>query len=165
MYLEEDEGDIEIPSGYVCDRKTLFISEGDIIINPDVVSEGEGIEGCIFLAKDKIIVNGGGFKSNSGVVEYDYIEGFLIAEDQIVINIADEDRVVRDGLEIKGGLVAFGRDSLDSPALVINRSLRLFNYSNPTLAMIWNVKYAKLSEVFFGKEASIYKQEVGFKAF
>jgi hypothetical protein len=163
MYSEED---IVIPDGYTCDAKTLIMSEGNIRVTPTINSEGEGLEGCIFLAKDRIIIKEGDHLSTGDIVQYDYLEGFFISEDQILIEqVNDLEQVIRDGLEVKGGLVAFGRDSKNSSAILIQRNLRLFSYINPTLVITWDVKYAKLSEIFFGVEAPMYKQEVGFKVF
>jgi len=163
IYSDES---IDIPEGYVCDAKTLIMSGGNIRITPDIESSGGGLNGCIFLAKNRIIIEEGTHLSTGEIVQYDYIEGFFIAEDQILIEQqADLAEPIRDGLEVKGGLVAFGRESTNSSALLIQRNLRLFSYMNPTLVVTWDLKYAKLSEIFFGVEAAMYKQEVGFKAF
>jgi hypothetical protein len=163
MYSEES---IEVPEGYVCDARTLIMSEGSITITPDIETSGGGLNGCIFLSKDRIIIKEGDHLSTGDIVQYDYLEGFFVAEDQILIEQqTDLVQPIRDGLEIKGGLVAFGRDSTNSSAVLIQRNLRLFSYMNPTVVVTWDVKYAKLSEIFFGTEAAMYKQEVGFKAF
>ncbi len=162
MYSTEN---IDIPSGYTCDKNTLFMSEKNIIINPDIYTSEIGIQGCIFIAKGDIEIGEGTYKSGEEKVRCDYIDGFLIAENQIHIKGGDSFRGIRDGLEIYGGLVSFGRDSIDGTAIVIERNLRLFNYSSPTLVTSWDVRHAKLSEIFFGTEAALYKQEVGFKVF
>ena len=159
---------ITVGSGFKCDKKTLVMSEKDIIINPDVEAPigSYGIEGCIFLAKNKIIVKEGQYKSTNKV-GYDYIDGFLMAMDQVVIEEADtgENIEIRDGLEVRGGIIGMGRDSFNDPSVLQKRKLRLFSYFNPTLVIVWDVRYAKLSEIFFGAEAAMYKQEVGFKAY
>jgi hypothetical protein len=163
MYSDDS---IVIPEGYLCDAKTLIMSGGSITVTPEVTSSGNGIEGCIFLAKDRIYIKEGDHLSTGDIVRYDYVEGFFISEDQILIEQQlDTGQPIRDGLEVRGGLVAFGRDSTNSSAVLIQRNLRLFSYMNPTVVITWDLRYAKLSEIFFGVEAAMYKQEVGFKAF
>jgi hypothetical protein len=135
----------------------------NIILNPDIQESGNEIEGCIFLAKGNIEIEEGNRKSG-GSVGYDYIEGFMIADSQIVIKEADKTESVRDAIEIRGGLVALGNTTTSS-AILLQRNLRLYNYLNPALVVNWHVKYGKLSEIFFGTEAAMYKQEVGFKVF
>ncbi len=156
---------ITIPSGFVCDKNTLVMSEKDIILNPEIIEieNNQSTSGCIFLAKRNILIKEGLRKSTTSV-GYDYIEGFLIAENQILVESGDINESIRDGLEIKGGLVAMGSENSFS-AILLERNLRLFNYSHPTLVVAWDIKYARLSEVFFGTEAPMYKQEVGFKLF
>lgn len=159
------ESDIVIPSGYSCDSNAIFISEGNITINPQVESSGDGIEGCIFLANNDIILPEDDSLPNSAIVRYEYMNGFLIAGDQVIVQPSSVEKIVRNGIEIKGGVVAFGRDSTDSVAFLIQRSLRLFNRTNPSVVLVWDVRYGKLSEIFFGTEAPMYKQDVGFKVF
>jgi len=166
--LINSESSIVITSGFICDRRALIMSEKDITLGPNITTNGNNGSGCIFLAKDRILIGEGNYQSTSvspGTVGYDYIEGYLIAEDQIIIEKADDERIIRDGLEIYGGMAAFGRNSVDDNAVSIQRNLRLLNYSNPTLAVTWDPRYAKISEIFFGLEAGIYKQEVGFKVY
>ncbi len=157
---------IEVEQGFVCDRDTLIMSEKDIILHPNIIeSTADKTVGCIFVAKENIFIKEGGRQSFGDLVGYDYIEGFMIAENQILIEVADENDAVRDGLEIKGGLVSLGNSSQLDSAIFIKRNLRLYNYSHPTLVVSWDIKYARISETFFGSEAPMYKQEVGFKVF
>ncbi|MBU1120191.1 hypothetical protein KKA50_03290 [Patescibacteria group bacterium] len=160
MYSTED---ISIPSGYVCDEKTLFITEKDIHINPDVNSNGSSLSGCIFLAKNNIYVDAGTFKSTGSKVLYDYIEGFLIADNQIIVTVADGSHLLRDGVEIFGGAVAFG--TTGGEGISIQRNLRLYSQINPTVVITYDNKYSSISTIFFGTEYNLYKQEVGFKTF
>ncbi|MFA7678431.1 MAG: hypothetical protein WCY00_02920 [Candidatus Dojkabacteria bacterium] len=176
-------GDIAVkkPQGtdvFLCDRRALIMAEGDIIIDPDIKTLEEQFVGCIFLSNKNIVITEGDYKSippldplnieDAGVVGYDYIAGFLISENQINIAEATSDREksVSDGLEVKGGMVAFGSAiSNGSKAIFNNRSLGLKNVTNPVLVMSWDIRYGKLSEYFFGKNINLYKQEVGFKVF
>ncbi len=155
-------GDIHIPSSYSCDVPTLFISEQNIYIEPDLESNG-GLSGCIFLAKNNIYIGGGSYASNTKI-QYDYIEGFFIADNQIIFSLADQAKSLRDGIEIYGGLIALGSNISDgNNAVLINRNLRLYNQTNPTLVITYDNRYANLSYIFFGTSTQLYKQEVGFK--
>jgi hypothetical protein len=165
------EENIVIPSGYTCDKNILLMTEGNITMEPNITSAGvDTIQGCILVARGNIYIGEGEYQSQPGEnledLGYDYIDAFMIAENQIEIELVDEDKVIRDGLEVHGGMAAFGRD-LDSAssAISINRSLRLFNTFVPTVVTSWTPRYAKLSEIFFGTSAVMYKQEVGFKPY
>ncbi len=158
--------DIHIPKGYQCDRPTLFISEGNIYIEPNITSDITKATGCIFIAKNNIYIGAGDYQSTGSVIEYDYIEGFLIAENQVIFSPVDTNQTLRDGIEMFGGIVAFGSNSLqEGNAISIERNMRLFNQTNPTIVLTYDNKYSYLSTFFFGTEATIYKQEVGFKSF
>jgi len=169
------EGDEEELDTFVCDRKALIMSESDIHIEPDLINSDDPFVGCIIIANGNVTIGSGGYKSKEpdpgnyedpGVVGYDYIEAFIMAERQIILNHADRGKLVRDGLEVRGSLISFGTglDSLDK-SILIERSLKLHNLTNPVLVMLWDVRYAKISEYFFGKDANLYKREVGFKVF
>ncbi len=118
-------------------------------------------QGCIYLAKENINISQGEYVSNDNL-QYDYMEGFFIAQSKINIEYVDQDKDIRDGLEIQGGLVALGNEVTDD-AISINRNLRLYNLIYPTVLVNYDFKYGKIAETFFGKEADIYKQETGFK--
>lgn len=159
---------------FFCDRKALIMSEGDIHIEPDFVNVDPAVgkmTGCIIIANGNITIGEGQYRSvpgrignDGGVVGYDYIEAFMIAEGQILIQSADRNKAVRDGLEIKGSLVSFGT-GVEEKSIYIQRSLKLHTLTNPVLVMLWDMRYAKISEYFFGKDSNLYKQEVGFKVF
>jgi hypothetical protein len=155
--------DITIPSGYTCNAQILFITEKDIHIRPDVQSNNSVLSGCIFVAKNNIYVDAGIFKSTGTKVMYDYIEGYLIADNQIIFPVADETQTLRDGVEIFGGMVAMGTNA--SQGVSIQRNLRLFSQINPTVVLTYDNKYSSISTAFFGTEYNLYKQEVGFKTF
>ncbi len=169
------EGDEEKLDTFVCDRKALIMSESDIHIEPDLINSDDPFVGCIIIANGNVTIGSGGYKSKEpdpgnyedpGVVGYDYIEAFIMAERQIILNHADRGKLVRDGLEVRGSLISFGTglDSSDK-SILIERSLKLHNLTNPVLVMLWDVRYSKISEYFFGKDANLYKREVGFKVF
>ena len=135
------------------------------------------IEGCIFVASGDITIGAGDWKTGNAEgyekIRYDYIEAFMVAGNKIDIQLVDvfypntNDRIfMRDGLEIHGGLVAFGNNlNSGESAVQVNRSLVLFNNFLPTVVTSWDPRYAKLSEIFFGTSAAMYKREVGFKPY
>ena len=162
-YSEED---IAIPSGYVCDKPTLFVSKQNIYIEPNITSDLDTLSGCIFLAGNNIEILDGAHLSNGSVIEYDYIEGYMIAENQIIFPLVDEGESLRDGVEIFGGALALGLDPVTGEsAFSIKRNLRLFSQINPAVVLTYDNKYSNISTIFFGVEAPIYRQEVGFKSF
>jgi hypothetical protein len=104
--------------------------------------------------------------------KYDYLDAYLVADDIIDLQLVDvRDSLgsviyTRDGLEIYGGLVAFGQNiPTGTSAVQANRSFGLWNAYIPTTAITWDPRYAKLAEAFFGPTAAIYKREVGFKPY
>ena len=159
--------DVLIPSGYQCNKSILIMSEGDINIQPNVLTDGKSLNGCIFLAKNNISILDGGYSSGN-VVGYDYVDGFLMAGNKITVPFSDGSKVIRDGLQVYGGLVGMGSNvnelSLDK-AIIQNRSLKLFNDINPSLVVVYDNRYGKIAELFFGKESIIFKKEIGFKAY
>ncbi|MBP5204620.1 hypothetical protein J6Z48_03200 [bacterium] len=156
---------IEIGANFECNKNAILIaSEEDIIINPDVITkqstedDPEGGNGCIFLARRNIIIKGGSKKSSGSVVGYDYVNGFLVADGQIIIQEDSEG----DGLEIIGGLAAFGSNSNDS-AIVINRKLSSNNSTNPSFVVVYDPRYSKISSKFFGLVSYVYETQDGAK--
>ena len=157
--------DIVIDEGFECAGKMLIMSEGNITINPDITSSSTDT-GCIFLAKGNIYIGAGTYKTGVNTnVHYDYLDAYLIAQGQIIFNLVDTDKSVRDGIEINGGMVAFGNGVTSGSAINILRNLKLLNISNPTVVTNYDYKYPNMATLFFGVEAPIYKQEIGFKSF
>jgi len=92
----------------------------------------------------------------------------LYAGNQVRIPFTDGARVLRDGLEIYGGAIAMGKDLPHNgaeSAVQQSRNLRLFNDINPALVVVYDNRYSKISEIFFGKEAAIFKREVVYKPY
>ncbi len=161
-YLYSKES-VNVPSGYQCDGKILIMSEQDIVFEPDVW-KGYGMKGCIFIAKNDIVIKEGTYKSGYGL-EYDNISGFLLAENQIRIESGDKSRSIPDGIKINGGMVSFGKNLGEASAINLERNIKLYTYIYPTLVVEWDIQYAKISEIFFGTDVVTYKQEVGFKTY
>jgi len=163
----------------ICDKKTLIMASGDIHIEPDIINGGDGnINGCIFVAGGSITVGAGDWVTQNATTleetKYDYLDAYLVADDIIDIQLVDLKEpgdagsviYTRDGLEIYGGLVAFGQDiPTGTSAVQANRSFGLWNAYIPTTTITWDPRYAKLAEAFFGSTATMYKREVGFKPY
>jgi hypothetical protein len=174
-YIRES-GDLVVPNSFRdCDKKTLVMASGDIYVQPDILNGGDdNIDGCIFVSGGDIYIGAGAWKTGNatGVTEtkYDYLEAYMIADNMIdieLVDLMDGANIIytRDGLEIYGGLVGFGRDVSGGSAIEVNRSFGLWNAYLPTVANTWDPRYAKLSEIFFGPGAAMYKREVGFKPY
>jgi len=158
-------GDISIPSGYSCDLPTLFITDGNIYIEPNVTS-GSAFSGCIFVAQNNIYIGGGRYLSTGGKTMFDYLEGYLIADKQVIFSLVDQSQTLRDGIEIFGGITAFGTDiPASESAISIERNMRLLNQTIPSVVLTYDNKYPSISTIFFGTEYQLYKQEIGFKTF
>jgi len=166
LYSINPNSDIYIPSNYLCNKPTLFVSERDIYIEPNITSSNSVLSGCIFFARNNIYIGAGSHLSTDGIIRYDYLEGTLIADNQIVFPLVDTAEALRDGVEVFGNIIAMGSNTpAGESAISINRALKLFNQTNPTVVITYDNKYSYISTLFFGIEASIYKQEVGFKSF
>lgn len=164
-------------SELICDKKTLIMASGDIHIEPDIINGGEtNIDGCLFVAGGSITVGAGDWVTQSvSAIEdtkYDHLDAYLVADDIIDIQLVDiydplgSVIYTRDGLEIYGGLVAFGQNiPTGSSAVQANRSFGLWNAYIPPTAITWDPRYAKLAEAFFGPTSAVYKREVGFKPY
>lgn len=162
-YSEED---LNIPSGYTCDKPTLFASKKNINIEPNITSNSSSLSGCIFLAGNNINILDGDYRSTGSKIEYDYLEGYMIAENQINFPLVDISRSLRDGIEIFGGAVALGSSpAVGSKAISIERDLRLFSQINPAVVLTYDNKFSSIATIFFGAEAPIFRQEIGFKSF
>jgi len=173
------QGDLHVvPSSQLtCDKKTLIMASGDIYIEPDIINGGDtNIDGCLFVAGGSIYVGAGVWKTGNatGIEEtkYDYLDAYLVADDIIDLQLVDvHDSLggviyTRDGLEMYGGLVAFGENiPTGTSAVQVNRSFGLWNAYIPVTAITWDPRYAKLAEAFFGSTSGIYKREVGFKPY
>jgi hypothetical protein len=177
-YMNVNAPELYIPTSLTnCDKKTLIMSSGDIYLEPDLYNGGDdNVNGCIFVAGGSIYVGAGDWKTGNatGIEEtkYDYLDAYLVADDIIDIQLVDvRDSLgsviyTRDGLEIYGGLVAFGQNiPTGTSAVQANRSFGLWNAYIPTTAITWDPRYAKLAEAFFGPTAAMYKREVGFKPY
>ena len=157
--------DIHIDNDFVCDARVLIASDNNIYINADI-TPNDGINGCIFLAKNNIYFQGGSKKSDGSVVDYDIVNGFFIADNLIVIQ---NDVTGNDGLEIIGGLVAFGNDTgIDESAIIIERNVGSSNNggansTNPSLVIVHDPRYSKISSKFFGLVSYVYKMQDGAK--
>jgi hypothetical protein len=107
----------------VCDKKTLFMSDIDIIISPEVHPDSNVKNGCIFVAARNIVIAEGDYRSNASTTsQSETLNGFLIAGNSVVIDDVDVNRPLSDILKINGGLVAFG-EGADGVSLKWNRSL------------------------------------------
>ena len=156
------EYNLTLDTGFVCDTRVLFMTSGDITIQPNLTNDGS-TDGCIFVSGGNITIEEGSYAS-SGSTEplYDIIEGYFLADGSITIEAGDAGLDVKDGLQINGGLIGFG----GTQSIVMERNMKLIDKAKyPTLAIHADARYGKIALQFFGPERSVYKQEVGYKPF
>ncbi len=149
-------------SGFICDTKMLFLTSGNITVRPNLMNE-HNTDGCIFIAGGNIVIEEGTYASEGSTTpKYDIVEGYFLADGTILIEAGDVGLSVKDGLQINGGLIAFG----GTQSVVIERDMKLKDKAMyPALAIHAASGYGKISLKFFGPERSVYKQEVGYKPF
>jgi hypothetical protein len=151
--------DITINKGTTCDTKALISSKKDIIITPDFLNENED-DACILVAGGDIVIKNG--DDLVGNIEYDTIEAFMVADNQIVIEGLDNS----DGLRVEGGLVSFTKGS-SYGSIENNRVMEPLHIRSmyPVIAIKNSAKYGMLSKSLFGSQIDIFKIEVGFKPY
>ena len=151
---------ISIKSGFECDTRGLIISGGDINIDPDMTNSSiTSDSACIILAKNDINIDQGTSKNNASV-NYDIIQAFMIAGENINI-LSDSSN---NGLLVEGGLFGFGNE--DGTSVLNNRSISWgYRSQYPIIAIDNNAKYGLLSKYLFGSQVEIFKLEIGFKPY
>lgn len=144
--------------------KKLIYASGNITIYPDVKANDPAKDGLIILAGGDITI--GGNDHNQTPVYTDEIDALLLANRAISIPVEDsafdDPSRQQDSLKITGSMLALGVGNPDRSFNLL-RNLGLLNPIHPVLIVNYHPKYAKISELFFGTDNKIYKQEVGFK--
>ncbi len=155
-------GNLTINEGFICDTRTTFLVDGNITIEPNVTAENT-TSGCMFVSSNDITIGAGEYHSaGSSTPKYDLIDGYLIADGNINIPETDLSEDIRDGLIIRGGLVAFGTEG--GRSINFGRSLKLIdNNAFPTLAIHSDNRYLNFATMVFGGHKETFKREVGFK--
>jgi len=144
--------------------KILVVTNGDINVHPDIKAQNPASDGLVLFAGGNININSFS-KSGPGTLYYDQLEMLMLAKERI--NIPKETLNQwnqQDGLKVFGSVIGLGVGDLGyEPAVFIERNLGLQNPFHPVLIVNYHPKYTNISEVFFGTETYVYKQEVGFK--
>jgi hypothetical protein len=153
-------GDLEISGGFECDRQGLIAVTGNVTINPNFTnSDTSSSNVCIIVAGGDITITQGD-DQNATEVDYDILEAFLIASEDIVI----ESDTNQDGLLVKGGLTAFNPSPTGS-AINNQRSISLEHIIYPVLAIESDGRYGLLSKLLFGSQTDIFQTDIGFKPY
>jgi hypothetical protein len=153
-------------SNITCDKQTLIMSDGNITLQPPINVDASGSHGCIFVAGGNIIIGAGTHVSDdiNKISKSEYINGYLVAGNQITILDVDSSLPVTDILEVRGGMVAFGEGG-SSQSVMWNRSLRLKqNMLYPTFGIHYDPRYLGISASFFDNSSAYVKDE-GYKAY
>lgn len=146
--------------------RILVFTDYPVTLVPDIKANDQTKDGLIIFANSEVSIDAEDIRSSVGHLVYDEIDALVISNNQISIPTGTEDTpgIQQDGVNIVGSLISFGNDlSSDNPGVLLQRNLGLLNVTNPVLIVNYHPKYAKISEVFFGTETAIFKQEVGFK--
>ncbi len=144
--------------------KRLVFASGNITIYPNVKAIDPAMDGLIILAGGNITITGN--NKNTIPASTDEIDALLLANGYIsVLEGPDAEldpAIQQDALIITGSMLALGGTN-PSRAFDLRRNLGLQNPLSPVLIVNYHPKYAKISELFFGTDNKIYKQEVGYK--
>ena len=139
--------------------KCLILTEKNINIQANLTPSSSD-SSLIILTSGKVNIG----KVKSGVTSFgiDTINAFIISKGGIDIlsEIDSDPGIQQDQVVVNGGLIGL---SDTGNAINILRNLGLMNISQPTLIVNYEPRYAKISELFFGTDTRIYKQDVGFK--
>lgn len=139
--------------------KILILTTKNINIQANITPSSPD-SALIILTSGKVNIG----KVKSGVTSFgtDTINAFIISLGGIDIlsEIDTDPGIQQDQVVVNGGLIGL---SEAGNAINILRNLGLMNISQPTLIVNYEPRYAKISELFFGTDTRVYKQDVGFK--
>ncbi len=149
----------------------MFIN-GDLTINPPLKNSAgsdslSAKNGCIFVVSVDVKILEGGDASNNTSFKYDKVNGYILADGQIIIGDESYKRdhntdPIIDGVYVNGGLQS--SKSNDDKSILFNRYLRLEDRLKfPLLAIDLHPKYGILGEEFFGSRYIIQTIELGVK--
>jgi hypothetical protein len=161
--VSEDEINLEVCKT----NQHVYFIDGSFEVDPAEFEDLalEGVNGCVFVASGNITITEGEDKSVINgldyTVDYDIVRGFFIADGFINIPFVDEDKEVRDGLKVIGGLFASGGD----PSIRLGRSLQLRdNLKYPTLIIFHDARYLDIGRAHLGDTfGSGYIRDLGFR--
>jgi hypothetical protein len=173
-------GDLEIltsPSStpFTCDKPTVFMVSGDILLEPNILKGSGPKDGCMFVSGSDITVATGMDQiidagCNSGTLEnaelcyppYDLLEGFLLADGHIILE-EDVPSLLYEGLLIHGSVLALGGNDAD-PSIHWSRSLKLINNPRfPSLVVHYDPVYLDIGKDVFRFDYPAYVVDVGYK--
>ncbi len=143
--------------------RILVLANNSVNLVPDIKANDQTKDGLIIFSSGKVSIDAENLRSTVGNLVYDEIDALVISYNQIIVPTGTEATpgIQQDGVKIIGSLLSFGNGS--NPGVLLQRNLGLLNVTNPVLIVNYHPKYAKISEIFFGTETAIFKQEVGFK--
>ena len=165
-------GDVIINSNFVCNKKTLMFINGNLTIEPPLNNSTDpdtlsSKNGCIFVVSGNVNISEGSDASNNTSFKYDKVNGYILADGQVIIKDESEKRdpntdPIIDGVYVNGGLQS--SKSNDDKSILFNRYLRLEDRLKfPLLAIDLHPKYGVLGEKFFGSEYILQIIELGVK--
>jgi len=159
-----------INQDFACNKKTLMFINGNLTINPPLKNSTgtdtlNSKNGCVFVVGGNVNILDGSDASNNTSFKYDNVNGYILADGQIIIGDETNKRVpntdpIIDGIYVNGGLQSLGSNK----SIVFNRYLRLEDRLKfPLLVIDLHPKYGVLGEKFFGSKYIIQTIELGVK--
>ncbi|WKZ30837.1 MAG: hypothetical protein QY318_03235 [Candidatus Dojkabacteria bacterium] len=147
---------------FTCNVPAVFFLPS-LTIDQDIVNDNNR-NGCIFVVSGNVTINDGLYRSSgSAYPKYDTLNTFIIADGKIDIPEVDLGQPIRDGLKVRGSLLAFGT-SENGKSIEMDRTLRLANNATyPTYVLHHDTRYYEIARAVFSNDREAIKQEVGFK--
>ncbi len=163
-------GDLNVWGDVICDNRSLIFVEGDLTIETPLKNTRDNQlsnkNGCIFVVKGDVTVQKGGNMSSTNL-GYDIVNGYILADGQIIIEDESDKRLlpntdpIIDGVYINGGLSSSYKGGT---GIMINRYLRVEEkFTYPVLVIDYHPKYGVIAEKFFGRKSTVKAVEIGVK--
>ena len=158
-YLDKD-GNLEVgtpTAPFNCNGKGVFFVSGNLTINGKILNANANKDACIFVVHGNVEVLGGANATTDGVVQYDPLNAYILADGTFIIQNEPVTKEINDGLYVGGGIHTLG-------GITLNRYLNLGDrLQYPAFVVDHHSKYGVFAGQIFGTQVNIQKVEVGIK--
>jgi hypothetical protein len=105
-------GALQVDGDVICDNRSVIFVGGNLTIVTPLKNTSDNQlsnkNGCIFVVKGDVTVQKGKDMSSTGLLGYDIVHGYILADGQIFIEDESDKRLlpdpIIDGVYINGGL-------------------------------------------------------------
>lgn len=175
------DGDLQVSSTdesnpFTCDRSSIFLVTGQLIVDPDIVRGSDIMDGCVFVVSGDVTINEGanhadpagctpGALANDLVCypPYDKLEAMILTDGKISIK-PNVEILLNEGLLVHGSLIAQGIG--ESTGIIWQRSLKLINNARfPSLVVHYDPVHLGLINRYVDMDSGGYVKDVGFKSY